>query len=1790
MNRLFLLFLLFSAQLVRGQALIEAIKVNNLELAKKLIKQGENLNQTDSNGATPLMWAVLKSDLNFCKFLVKKGANPYKKGVIYVDESKTQYYGNLLGICAMNDKYNILEWLVKSIKIPIDDKEYNLEDGVENGWTALQYAVYKGNISDVNRLLKLGANANYLSNNDSNNILMEAISYGHKTFVKEILELKGIDFYRKNTLGFDALHFAVFAHNSELVEYLIQKGFNVNEQSDSLVSPLHTTVSRNYLDLSKLLIQKSADTTLKNIWGETPGYIARYYGYKGQQKILKNNFEACANRSYDTLFHYYEKYYNLDNNDSIAKYSGLLHNQAVVEFEENTSQYVQSLNYAGIGYYQVGAFQNSLFYFKKSLAQLKKYRVADTADRCQFLRNIISNYAALGFYYDSTASHFNEVIPLTKKYYGDTSVKFIEISKLKIVHQSLDQNDENILLAYQKLMRYCDSIGKKNTAIYFEIVNSILVIYANGGNTEQTLIMFDKIWQAHIKNALPTEFDFKNSVKNICIFLSNQGENDRLLTYLNLYKKLIRESKTVVYQDVFSYNFIKGGYLFENGKYDSAIIAYKYSILFGKLKLKQNENTVAYCYLKTAEAYNNLKQFEPADHYLDTAIKAFNSITDLDAGFINQINTVEIAYYNFGEYKKALKLNDIRCKMAYLTQNAATVLLTEKNRFYILFKDGQIEASKKQMLKLLDLEKQINKNDPKAQITFLKESCFFYSEIGDTFNAIKNFKQVIELANLLKNKDSVQLDANFKIALIREKVGNISKALNWFVPEVEKIKLQGKYGLLEKRILDNYFEVLLRNNKKPEAIALCNYWIERFQNVNLAEESSWRIDLGDIYNQTKDYKSAESNYKIVEKLRLKHFNENSPEMVLIHAKLGSNYYSAKQYDLAIPYFKKVIETEEKNNASEEDLKSYYHSLKKMYFAINDVSSAENYSDKLIKLNKDDIKSDFNYYLQARIDHIQLKSQIGKYDEAELVGDDLLKKMYQYSQFTNKDRMRVYKMLGYLYSNMGNVNKALMCIDSTSEIIEKYYKTDLKLATDAMIQKALLYTTNGKSGEGLNELRDYKEHLKERVSDTSEYLNQVLTYLGLSYLYRFQFDSAQSVLREVQKHYLTKNIKNEIVIQALQYSSSIYTRTKRYDSALVYMRMAQAVAAVNSNLESYYRLSIQIGTIFAYLKQYDSSLAIYNSILDNPNRLGLLGSEMLKDAALEKAYVLNATQKYDEAFAILTNYLKQTKEQILDEILFLSAAERESFITTKSSSLRTINKQLIAYANKSPQLGSLILNNEIFIKGLALETNTKMLQLAANSNDAELNKLLDQIKTGRNKLENLYADVNVDQNVIRDLENKINTWEKSLNKTLGVSFKEDYLKNYSEEIKAKLGPNDVLVDFFSREKISEVDKDTIPYYAIVLAKSYLHPKVIRITDNKALDQLFTRTEGLSDASQLAMIYDSRGSKLVNKNTLDFKSCYELIWQKLDEHMSGKKDIYITPSGYLSKVAFAAIKDTNMVYISDKYNIHILSSSRQILKTENTKAPKQKTGVVIGGINYERDSIKVNENLLASSRSYVFDNDSLRTGFTYLPGTYTETQKIVSYLSSNKFSLTYLTGNQATEKQFKEIQKSKPYFIHIATHGFYLPQKQKGSIETIGAASKNDNPLLRSGLMLAGGNEAWLGKPIPAGVEDGILNSFEISNLDLRNTKFVVLSACETGLGDIKGSEGVFGLQRAFKLAGVEYIINSLWQVPDEQTSELMQNLYYHWSKGMSFEESFFKAQKTLKAKYDPYYWAAFQLVK
>jgi len=252
-------------------------------------------------------------------------------------------------------------------------------------------------------------------------------------------------------------------------------------------------------------------------------------------------------------------------------------------------------------------------------------------------------------------------------------------------------------------------------------------------------------------------------------------------------------------------------------------------------------------------------------------------------------------------------------------------------------------------------------------------------------------------------------------------------------------------------------------------------------------------------------------------------------------------------------------------------------------------------------------------------------------------------------------------------------------------------------------------------------------------------------------------------------------------------------------------------------------------------------------------------------------------------------------------------------------------------------------------------------------------------------------------------------------------------------------------------------------------------------------------------------------------------------------------------------------------------------------------------LFGGINYEA----VTEELLAKaknlrsrqefvSRSISSEADRGSSNWGYLPGTLQEVNAIENIAKKKKVTSTKFTGNAAIEEQFKSLKgNNSPRIIHISTHGFFFEDAEQG--EHYNAAK---NPLNRAGLLFAGANTTWQGKTTTDGIDDGILTAYEATNVTFGNTQLVVLSACETGLGEIKGSEGVFGLQRAFKNAGAEYIIMSLWKVPDAETAEFMEYFYKKLFGGESIPDAFRKTQNYMKKKYpdDPYKWAAFVLVR
>jgi CHAT domain-containing protein len=217
------------------------------------------------------------------------------------------------------------------------------------------------------------------------------------------------------------------------------------------------------------------------------------------------------------------------------------------------------------------------------------------------------------------------------------------------------------------------------------------------------------------------------------------------------------------------------------------------------------------------------------------------------------------------------------------------------------------------------------------------------------------------------------------------------------------------------------------------------------------------------------------------------------------------------------------------------------------------------------------------------------------------------------------------------------------------------------------------------------------------------------------------------------------------------------------------------------------------------------------------------------------------------------------------------------------------------------------------------------------------------------------------------------------------------------------------------------------------------------------------------------------------------------------------------------------------------------------------------------------------------------------WSFLPGTEKEIEFLQNTLKTAKISTQTFSKMEATEESIKDMSGHSPGILHIATHGFYLPFDTKKTKDK--SNDKNfsliEDPMFRSGLILAGGNLKWKENIDVPGRDDGILTAYEISQLDLSKTELVVLSACETGLGDIQGSEGVYGLQRGFKSAGVKNMIITLWQIPDKESSEFMGMFYTLWLKDKKdISAAFLETQKYFSTLYpkDASKWAAFILVQ
>ncbi|HKX26841.1 MAG TPA: CHAT domain-containing tetratricopeptide repeat protein [Blastocatellia bacterium] len=474
--------------------------------------------------------------------------------------------------------------------------------------------------------------------------------------------------------------------------------------------------------------------------------------------------------------------------------------------------------------------------------------------------------------------------------------------------------------------------------------------------------------------------------------------------------------------------------------------------------------------------------------------------------------------------------------------------------------------------------------------------------------------------------------------------------------------------------------------------------------------------------------------------------------------------------------------------------------------------------------------------------------------------------------------------------------------------------------------------------------------------------------------------------------------------------------------------------------------------------------------------------------------------------------------------------------------------------------------------------------------------------------------------LKSLEDLVEDLEKELSQR-SSEFSAQAQTVTLSTVQAALPAGTALIEFTICTPLeAQTEKSRPPRYLAYLLTAERQPKWVDLGESGPIDQAVEewrralRDPNRPDVNLLARIVDQKVMQPVRAALQSGTETRRLL---------------IAPDGLLNLIPFAALVDEQNQFLVNRYAISYLTSGRDLLRLQplppNQMAPTVNAPLVMANPVFGRVAT-IPARAEQSSRSSRGGSaartqiDSSQVFFQPLPGTEEEALAIKAVLPE----ASVLLREQATEAALKRARA--PRIMHIATHGFFLNEQESTVAETRGLSGAGavptserpvrdfflalptemleemaenqqqsptlrlskwaayvENPLLRSGLALAGANQ---GK---SGEDDGVLTALEAAGLDLWGTKLVVLSACDTGVGEVKNGEGVQGLRRALVLAGSESQVMSLWPVPDAATKELMGPYYQALQRGQGRSEGLRQVQLTMlrnKLRQHPFYWAAF----
>ncbi|MBX2967572.1 MAG: CHAT domain-containing protein [Cyclobacteriaceae bacterium] len=787
-------------------------------------------------------------------------------------------------------------------------------------------------------------------------------------------------------------------------------------------------------------------------------------------------------------------------------------------------------------------------------------------------------------------------------------------------------------------------------------------------------------------------------------------------------------------------------------------------------------------------------------------------------------------------------------------------------------------------------------------------------------------------------------------------------------------------------------------------------------------------------------------------------------------------------------------------------------------------------------------------------------QLGSYSQTEVLLNNLLA---EYEKVYGSETIRLIDPLtnkGRLALARGDYPEAERIAQRANQLAVKTYgETSTKVAPTQRLLSDIYYSL-GDYDKAEENARKSLVSFERQFGRNHVEVARSLSQLGLIKFHdgdnRRDVEKILVEARDIIADKLGKD--NPQYAEILKNLAQVYISEKKYEIAFNSLTIAESIwkqkagAKNNINTASIYTLT---GDVYYHQKNYNKAEEFYNKASSlYKDKFNTTHPEYVKlQSKLSKVYYMK--KDFKRAKQNIEGALNNYEKFIKDFFPALSEREKAKYWNTIKGDFEFYNT--LAFTNINDFNN--VYNYQLLTKALLLSSSIKIRERIMNSTDEELKKTY-QDWVEKKELLTLAMSLSPEQLLENEIEpalltaeiERIEKYLSQKSELFGQSF--DAKRITFEDVKKSLKPNEVAIEMIRFRVFNHVLTDSIVYAAMYVRNDSKKPEVILLTNGKNME-----------GRNLRYYRNAIQGKIHDEVS------YTVYWGLIQKGLGQVSTIYLSADGVYNQINLEAIPTPDGKYIMDNSNIVLVSNTKDLyLNRVKSRAVPDNSASMFGNPTF----------YLQASKGPI----------TQLPGTEREVNQLQALLKQKGWKTEEYLETSATEERIKEL--NSPKIFHVATHGFYKstddlrPEDEMEGNEL----ALTQNPLLRNGLLLKGAGDLLNKTDYNYNMENGILTAYEAMNLNLDRTDLVVLSACETGLGELQAGEGVFGLQRAFLVAGAKVLIMSMFKVDDEATQKLMLKFYQKWLSTNNMRQSFIEAKKEIRNEYpDPIHWGAFMMI-